>query len=194
MTFRGDDLTTPCNARHLASAAARVSWQPSLYLCGAVGGIGGLAYGPTDGGWAFAHQFAQPDHRRAVFTFVAAETPSNLVAVTAISAAVFFVGDPNETYREWNVESQSLARWPRCTDRSFWWHRPDCFCGPAALRQSGGVPQLPIAAPILSRSACCYVAARCSARMSTARSGRPAENVSGSRPRVPIDRQHFSPP
>jgi hypothetical protein len=55
---------------------------------------------------------------------VAAETPSNLVAVTAISAAVFFVGDPNETYREWNVESQSLARWPRCTDRSFWWHRP----------------------------------------------------------------------
>jgi sugar lactone lactonase YvrE len=42
--------------------------------------IGGLAYGPTDGGWAFAHQFAQPDHRRAVFTFVAAETPSNLVA------------------------------------------------------------------------------------------------------------------
>jgi hypothetical protein len=53
---------------------------------------------------------------------------------------------------------------------------------------------LPIAAPILSRSACCYVAARCSARMSTARSGRPAENVSGSRPRVPIDRQHFSPP
>jgi len=84
-----------------------------------VGGIGGLAYGPTDGGWAFAHQFAQPDHRRAVFTFVAAETPSNLVAVTAISAAVFFVGDPNETYREWNVESQSLARWPRCTDRSF---------------------------------------------------------------------------
>src|SRR5271167_4542364 len=42
------------NARPLASAAARVSWQPSLYLCGAVGGIGGLAYGPTDGGWAFA--------------------------------------------------------------------------------------------------------------------------------------------
>jgi hypothetical protein len=42
-----------------------------------------------------------------VFTFVAAETPSNLVAVTAISAAVFFVGDPNETYREWNVESQA---------------------------------------------------------------------------------------
>jgi len=30
-----------------------------------------------------------------VFTFVAAETPSNLVAVTAILAAVFFVGDPN---------------------------------------------------------------------------------------------------
>jgi hypothetical protein len=83
-------------------------------------------------------------------------------AVTAISAAVFFVGDPNETYREWSVESQSLARWSRCADRSFWWHRPDCSCGPAALRQSGGVPQLPIAAPILSRSACCDVAARCS--------------------------------
>jgi hypothetical protein len=30
-----------------------------------------------------------------VFTFVAAETPSNLVAVTAILAAVFFVVDPN---------------------------------------------------------------------------------------------------
>jgi hypothetical protein len=30
------------------------------------------------------------------------------VAVTAISAAVFFVGDPNETYREWNVESKAL--------------------------------------------------------------------------------------
>jgi hypothetical protein len=34
-----------------------------------------------------------PDHRRAVFTFVAAETPSNPVAVIAISAAVFFTGD-----------------------------------------------------------------------------------------------------
>jgi hypothetical protein len=59
-----------------------------------LGRIGGLDYGTTHGGWAFAHQFAQaPDRRRAVFTFVAAETPSNLVAVTAISAAVFFVGD-----------------------------------------------------------------------------------------------------
>jgi hypothetical protein len=38
---------------------------------------------------------AQPDHRRAVFAFVAAETPSNLVAVTANSAAVFFL-------REWD--------------------------------------------------------------------------------------------
>jgi hypothetical protein len=107
-----------------------------------------------------------------VFTFVAAETPSNLVAVTALSAAVFF---------------SLAARIGR-----FWWHRPDYFCGPAALRQSGGVPQLSIAAPILSRSACCYVAARCSARMSTARSGRPAENVSGAR--SARQRSHSRPP
>jgi hypothetical protein len=31
----------------------------------------------------------------------------------------------------WNLKA-SLDE-PRCTDRSFWWHRPDCFCGPAAL-------------------------------------------------------------
>src|ERR1700730_12969775 len=86
MTFRGDDLTTPATPD--TSQAPQHGFQGSHpYTC-----VG--RYGPTDGGWAFAHQFAQPDHRRAVFTFVAAETPSNLVAVTAISAAVFFVGDP----------------------------------------------------------------------------------------------------
>jgi hypothetical protein len=48
-----------------------------------------LDYGPTDVGWAFAHQFAQaPDHRRAVFTSVAAETPSNLVAVSDLSCGL----------------------------------------------------------------------------------------------------------
>jgi hypothetical protein len=43
--------------------------------------------------------------------------------------------------------------------------------GNGATRRAshGGVPQLPIAAPILSRSAYCYVAARCSARMPLAR-------------------------
>ena len=194
MTFRGDDLTTPATPD--TSQAPEHGFPGSHpYTC--VGRWAGLV------GWLRGRLMVaglSPINSRNLI-IVGRCSPSlqpkrqaTWWPVTAISAAVFFVGDPNETYREWNVESQSLARWPRCTDRSFWWHRPDCFCGPAALRQSGGVRQLPIPAPILSRSACCYVAARCSARMSTARSGRPAENVSGSRPRVPIDRQHFSPP
>jgi hypothetical protein len=46
---------TEANHRIVKTNGIRMgSWQPSLYLCGAVGGIGGLAYGTTDGGWAFA--------------------------------------------------------------------------------------------------------------------------------------------
>ena len=62
MPFRGDDLKTPATP-DTSQAPQRGFLAASLYLCGAVGGIGGLAYGPADGGWAFAHQFAQPDLR-----------------------------------------------------------------------------------------------------------------------------------
>jgi len=62
MPFRGDDLKTPATP-DTSQAPQRGFLAASLYLCGAVGGIGGLAYGPADGGWAFAHQFARaPDH------------------------------------------------------------------------------------------------------------------------------------
>jgi len=81
MTFRGDDLTTPATPD--TSQAPQQGFPGSHpYTCvGRWAGIGGLADGPTDGGWAFAHQFAQPDHRRAVFTFVAAETLAGLGAL-----------------------------------------------------------------------------------------------------------------
>ena len=68
------------------------------YACGVVGSIGA--------GWVtdrlMAGGFSPINSRKlpiivglvamAVFTFVAAETPSNVVAVMAISAAVFFAG------------------------------------------------------------------------------------------------------
>jgi MFS family permease len=68
------------------------------YACGVVGSIGA--------GWVtdrlLAGGFSPINSRKlpivvglvamAAFTFVAAETPSNLVAVMAISAAVFFAG------------------------------------------------------------------------------------------------------
>ena len=154
MTFRGDDLTTPAAPDTSQAPQHGFPGSHRLYLCRALCRIGGLDYGPTDGGWAFAHQFAQaPDHRRAVFTSVAAEMPSNLVAVTAISAAVFFVGDrmgriESET-RNLEASPDSLA----ARIGRFGGADLTCFCGPAALRQSGGVPRLPIVAPILSRSA-----------------------------------------
>jgi MFS family permease len=68
------------------------------YACGVVGSVGA--------GWVtdrlMAGGFSPINSRKlpiivglvamAVFTFVAAETPSNVVAVMAISAAVFFAG------------------------------------------------------------------------------------------------------
>jgi hypothetical protein len=44
MPFRGDDLTTPATP-NTSQAPQRGFLAASLYLCGAVGGIGGLAYG-----------------------------------------------------------------------------------------------------------------------------------------------------
>jgi len=55
MTFRGDDLTTP--AMPDTSQAPQLGFPGSHpYTCVGrwAGLVGGLAYGPTDGGWAFA--------------------------------------------------------------------------------------------------------------------------------------------
>ena len=99
-------------------------------------------------------------------SFVAGETPSNLVAVIAISAAVFLVGDQMA-----RIESEMCSL--------------QGFCGPAALRHSGGVAQLPITTPILSRLASMQPGVarlRCQAVDPVGRL-----NVSGRRPRVRLD-------
>ena len=104
-------------------------------------------------------------------SFVAGETPSNLVAVIAISAAVFLVGDQMA-----RIESEMCSL--------------QGFCGPAALRHSGGVAQLPITTPILSRLASMQPGVarlRCQAVDPVGRL-----NVSGRRPRVPIGVTTFS--
>jgi len=48
MTFRGDDLTTPATPDTAQAPQHRFLGSHPLYLCRAVGGIGGQDYGPIE--------------------------------------------------------------------------------------------------------------------------------------------------